>query len=42
MSAEDKLSNKIDDMGIVMTDTRLAKIVLDARAAKKAATPNAI
>lgn len=33
---------KIDDMGIVMLNNRLSKIVSDADAAKKAATPNAI
>ncbi|PZQ94722.1 MAG: hypothetical protein DI533_21570 [Cereibacter sphaeroides] len=38
---EDRYS-KIDDMGIVMIDTRLSKIINDADAAKKAATPNAI
>lgn len=34
--------SKIDDMNVVMKDTRLSKIVSDAVAAKTAATPNAI
>jgi len=34
--------NKIDDMNILMEDTRLAKIVSDAKAAKDPAKPNAI
>ena len=34
--------SKIDDMGILMTDERLQKLVRDARAAKKANTPNPI
>ncbi len=34
--------SKIDDMNILMQDARLSKIVSDARAAKKASTPNQI
>lgn len=34
--------SKIDDMVVIMDDTRLSKIVTDAKAAKRAATPNAI
>lgn len=41
MIVEDRFT-KIDDMGIMMIDSRLNKIVTDADAAKKAATPNAI
>ncbi|THD35691.1 MAG: hypothetical protein E7773_10110 [Sphingomonas sp.] len=41
ITAQSRFS-KIDDMAIIMTDTRLLKVVSDARAAKKAATPNAI
>ena len=34
--------NKIDEFGLIVTDQRLSKIISDARAAQKAATPNAI